>query len=141
MSARHLRVLVASSALALAGLTLGTATPRASEVRKLTSNGGRYVLEVTEPEGGFVRGKPLTFDVRIARADDPTKRPPVWLLVDADMPEHLHGTNRVPHVEGRADGTFRVHNLYLHMPGWWEVFLDVVESPWTERTQFRVEVE
>jgi len=141
MSARHLRTLVAASALALVGLTLAAAAPRASETRKITSNGGRYVLEVTEPEGGFVRGKPLAFDVRIAHADDPTKAAPVALLVDADMPEHLHGTNRIARIERRADGTFRVENLYLHMPGWWEVFLDVVESPWTERAQMRVEIE
>lgn len=141
MSARHLRTLVTSSALVLAGLMLSAAAPRASEARKITSNGGRYVLEVTEPEGGFVRGKPLAFDVRVARADDPTKAAPVGLVVDADMPEHLHGTNRIPRIERRADGTFRVENLYLHMPGWWEVFVDVVESPWTERAQFRVDVE
>jgi hypothetical protein len=127
--------------VAFAAAGIASALPRTSEARKITSNGGRYVLEVTEPDGGFVRGKPLAFDVRVARADDPTKAAPVGLLVDADMPEHLHGINRVPRVERRADGTFRVENLYLHMPGWWEVFLDVVETPWTERAQVRVEIE
>ena len=141
MSARNLRAFVAVSALILVGLTPAATTSRASEARKFTSNGGRYLLEVTEPEGGFVRGKPLAFDVRVLRADDPTQPATVGLLVDADMPEHLHGTNRIPRIERRADGTFRVENLYLHMPGWWEVFLDVVESPWTERAQMRVEIE
>lgn len=110
--------------------------------RSVTSNGGRYVLFVTEPEGGFVRGKPLSLVVRVTRAGEPsTTVKGLGLVVDADMPEHLHGTNRAPRVERRDDGTFVVENLYLHMPGWWEIFLDVVESPWTERAQWRVELE
>lgn len=116
------------------------ASPRT--VTSVTSNGGRYVLHVTEPEGGFVRGKALAFEVRVARAGDPAANVPgLGLVVDADMPEHLHGTNRIPRIERRADGTFLVENLYLHMPGWWELFLDVVESPWTERAQVRLELE
>jgi hypothetical protein len=65
----------------------------------------------------------------------------VRLVVDADMPEHLHGVNRAPRATRRADGTFRVENLYLHMPGWWEIYLDVAESPWTERAQLRLDLE
>ncbi|GEM_PF-1321280 len=152
MSSKNLRARIAACALVLAGIAYASATSRAATqenaaagehaaYKTVRSNGGRYVLHVTEPEGGFVRGKPLAFDVRVLRADDPTQPATVGLLVDADMPEHLHGTNRVPRIERRADGTFRVENLYLHMPGWWEVFLDVVESPWTERAQLRVEVE
>lgn len=114
----------------------------AGEVRKITSNGGRYVLEVREPEGGFQRGKPLAFDVRVMHAGDPDRAlTDVELLVDADMPEHLHGTNRAPRIERAADGSFHVENVYLHMAGWWEVFLDVVEGPWTERAQMRVIIE
>jgi len=94
------------------------------------------------PEGGWQRGTPLTFDVRVSEANDPTGRlPEVVLVLDADMPEHLHGINRVPRVERRADGTFRVEGLYLHMPGWWELFLDVRQGPWTERAQLRVDLE
>lgn len=110
--------------------------------KEVASNGRRYVLHVREPQGGFVRGKPLSLEVRVTRAEDPSASVTgLGLVVDADMPEHLHGTNRVPRVERRADGTFLVEDLYLHMPGWWEVFLDVVESPWTERAQMRVEIE
>lgn len=140
MRATPIRTAFAGVALAAAGLALAAQEEPAS--RSVASNGRRYVLEVREPEGGFVRGKSLAFDVRVADAADPARtRTDVALVVDADMPEHLHGTNRVPRIERRADGTFRVENLYLHMPGWWEVFLDVVEGPWTERAQMRVDVE
>jgi hypothetical protein len=80
--------------------------------------------------------------VRISEANQLTGQlAEVALAIDADMPEHLHGINRVPRIERRADGTFRVENVYLHMPGWWELFFDVREGPWTERAQMRVDVE
>ncbi len=108
----------------------------------IPSNGGRYVVRVRQPDDGFVRGTPLALDVRVALADAPTATlKDVALALDADMPEHLHGINRVPRIERRPDGTFRVENLYLHMPGWWELFFDVRQGPWTERAQLRVDVE
>ncbi|MCY2961166.1 MAG: hypothetical protein NTY35_13480 [Planctomycetota bacterium] len=135
-----------ASSVAVVGLALASGSSmRAEDARtekSVNSNGGRYVLHVKEPEGGFVRGKPLSLEVRVTRAGDPSATVPgLGLVVDADMPEHLHGTNRVPRIQRRADGSFLVENLYLHMPGWWELFLDVVESPWTERAQMRVEIE
>ncbi len=139
-------VLAIPAVLVVASAARPVASPSAASreraERIVTSNGGRYVVHVTEPEGGFVRGKPLSLVVRVTRAGDPSATVKgLGLVVDADMPEHLHGTNRAPRVERRDDGTFVVENLYLHMPGWWEVFLDVVESPWTERAQWRVELE
>lgn len=138
---RALPFAVLLSGVAIASFGLAREPAERAE-KSVTSNGGRYVLHVKEPEGGFVRGKPLSIEVRVTRAGDPTATVPgLGLVVDADMPEHLHGTNRVPRIERRADGTYLIENLYLHMPGWWEVFLDVVESPWTERAQMRVELE
>jgi hypothetical protein len=144
MRSAPIRIATVLGVLAVAaGLALATQDGGAAPApESVTSNGGRYVLRVQAPAGGFERGKPLSFTVRVADAADPSRaRDDVALVVDADMPEHLHGTNRVPRVERRADGTFQVENLYLHMPGWWEVFLDVVEGPWTERAQMRVDLE
>lgn len=133
---------------ACVGLALGATKMRSSTAaeHEVVSNGGRYVLHVREPDGGFVRGKPFVFDVTVARAagKDGESAPiatGIELLFDADMPEHLHGINRTPKVERLADGTFRVEGVYLHMAGWWELFLDVVEGPWTERAQMRVVLE
>ncbi|MBL8863166.1 MAG: hypothetical protein JNK02_14310 [Planctomycetes bacterium] len=144
--------LAAALGIAAAALSIGVtpaapgsgaaqAAPARAEVRFL-SNGGRYSLAVSGPAGGFETGKALALDVRVEHAAAPGVRVDgIALLVDADMPEHLHGINRAPRVERRADGSFRVENLFLHMPGWWEIFLDVVEGPWTERAQWRVELD
>lgn len=108
----------------------------------IRSNGERYVLQVRLPAGGFARGTPLELDVRVAAAGDPTATlKDVALSLDADMPEHQHGLTRVPRIERSADGTFHVEGLYLHMPGWWELFFDVRQGPWTERAQMRVDLE
>jgi hypothetical protein len=108
----------------------------------LRSNGGRYAVRVRVPDGGWQRGSALGFDVRVSESNELTGRlADVALAIDADMPEHLHGINRVPRVERRDDGSFRVENLYLHMPGWWELYFDVRQGPWTERAQLRVDLE
>ncbi len=134
--------------VACVGIAFGATNVRSSSAveHDVVSNGGRYVLHVREPEGGFVRGKPFVLDVRIARATSEDEEEikiatGVELLFDADMPEHLHGMNRTPKVARLADGTFRVEGVYLHMTGWWELYLDVVEGPWTERSQMRVVLE
>jgi len=56
------------------------------------------------------------------------------LSVDAAMPEHGHGMNRVPRIE-TGDGHFRAEGLLFHMPGKWELYFDVTQGAVTERAQ------
>jgi hypothetical protein len=65
----------------------------------------------------------------------------VTLDVDAFMPEHGHGMNRVPEITQRKDGGFDVKGLLFHMGGNWELYLDVTRGPITERAQRRVVLE
>ena len=44
----------------------------------------------------------------------------------ADMPEHLHGMTTTPLVqETDARGVYLVRGMNFHMPGYWEVTLDI----------------
>ena len=63
------------------------------------------------------------------------------LGVDADMPEHLHGMNRVPRVSRQADGSFLVEGMLFHMPGRWNLYFDVHEAAIVERAQLELELE
>jgi hypothetical protein len=63
-----------------------------------------------------------------------TPRGDVELSVDAAMPEHGHGMNRVPRIEA-GDGHFRAEGLLFHMPGKWELYFDVTQGAVTERAQ------
>lgn len=47
------------------------------------------------------------------------------LRVDAIMPAHRHGVNYEPVVTALGQGMFRVDNVLFHMPGAWELQVDV----------------
>jgi hypothetical protein len=47
------------------------------------------------------------------------------LTVTPWMPEHGHGTSVSPTVTPIGDGTWTVSNLYLAMPGQWQLRVDV----------------
>jgi hypothetical protein len=49
----------------------------------------------------------------------------VLVRVDATMPEHRHGMNYRPSVKRLGDGRWRVEGLMFHMPGRWQLRLDV----------------
>jgi hypothetical protein len=49
----------------------------------------------------------------------------VLARVDASMPEHRHGMNYRPSVKPLGEGRWRVEGLMFHMPGRWELRLDV----------------
>jgi hypothetical protein len=109
---------------------------------EILSNDGawRVVYKVEDP--GIRRGEPVSLDAWVFAADDPAKpRADVTLAVDAAMPQHGHGMNRVPRIERIGDGAFRVEGLFFHMPGKWELYFDVARGPLVERAQAAVEVE
>ena len=68
-------------------------------------------------------------------------RADVELAVDAAMPEHGHGMNRVPKVGARPDGGFHAEGLLFHMPGKWQLYFDVTRGAVTERAQADVVLE
>lgn len=47
------------------------------------------------------------------------------LRVDASMPEHRHGMNYRPSLQPLGDGAWRAEGLLWHMPGRWELRLEV----------------
>lgn len=49
----------------------------------------------------------------------------VLTRADASMPEHRHGMNYRPSLKPLGDGRWRVEGLMFHMPGRWELQLDV----------------
>ncbi|MDP6963319.1 MAG: hypothetical protein QGF46_04055 [Planctomycetota bacterium] len=53
--------------------------------------------------------------------------------VDADMPSHGHGMITAPQVT-RIDGSnYLVDGMMLHMPGYWEIFVEVTRDNNTQR--------
>ena len=63
------------------------------------------------------------------------------LAIDARMPHHRHGMLVQPTVVRTGPGTFRAEGLMLHMPGYWELYLDVVHRGMVERAQAAFEID
>ncbi len=59
--------------------------------------------------------------------------PAELVAVDAQMPEHRHGMNYRPTIVGAGDGRFRADGMVFHMPGRWEIALDVRAGEESER--------
>ncbi|MFO1157472.1 MAG: hypothetical protein U1E60_01395 [Reyranellaceae bacterium] len=70
----------------------------------------------------------LLFNV-CTRSDNPAE----LVAIDATMPEHRHGMNYKATIISAGDGRFRVEGLVFHMPGRWEVDIDVRAGSETER--------
>jgi hypothetical protein len=109
---------------------------------RIVSNGGEYVVYLrtdptTTPENAEFSATVWVF-ARLA-TDKPLTD--VSLDVDAFMPEHGHGMNRVPEITKREDGGFDAQGLLLHMGGNWELYFDVTRGAITERAQKRVVLE
>lgn len=95
----------------------------------------------------FIRWRPLVepipmadlFDVEVELwSDESMSEPAVYesILVDAGMPHHGHGMNVVPELERRADGSWVARGMLMHMPGRWQVYVDVLDDGRLERAQW-----
>lgn len=120
------------AALAAALLLLSACGRPAPPPRGLVmkSNAGAYAVTVETLPAQIPLNAP--FDLRITVAPS---TPDLAVDVDARMPEHFHGMNRVPRITREADGSFKAEGLLFHMPGLWELAVDVTRGVWTERAQ------
>jgi len=59
--------------------------------------------------------------------------PAELVAVEATMPEHKHGMNYRPTIVAAGDGRYRAEGMVFHMPGRWEVAMDVRAGEESER--------
>ncbi|MBI3199059.1 MAG: FixH family protein [Rhodospirillales bacterium] len=59
--------------------------------------------------------------------------PAELLMVDATMPEHKHPMNYRPTIVAGTNGRYRADGLVFHMPGRWELSIDVRAGEESER--------
>jgi hypothetical protein len=64
--------------------------------------------------------------------------PAELVAVDAQMPEHRHGMNYRPTIVSAGEGRFRAEGLVFHMPGRWELDIDVRAGSETERLSHEI---
>jgi hypothetical protein len=119
-----------------------TGAPPWEGLASITSNAGTYRILYRTIPAAIPRGESFAIEAWVFASGAPD-RPleDVRLSADAAMPEHGHGMNRVPKIEGLGRGGFRIEGLYFHMPGAWQLYLDVTRRPLTERAQIAVDLE
>ena len=76
--------------------------------------------------GPIAVGRHFAIEVTLCPADA------VLVRVDASMPEHRHGMNYRTSFKPLGQGRWRVQGLMFHMPGKWELRLDVQAAGRTE---------
>lgn len=109
-------------------------------LQSVATNLGTFRVHHRSEPATIERGKPFRLQAWITREGSREVVPWAGLSVDADMPEHLHGMNRVPKVSRQADGSFLVEGMLFHMPGRWDLYFDVHEAAIVERAQVALEL-
>ncbi len=96
---------------------------------KLAGGGVQAAWQVAGAPAGALPavGRHFALELRVCPADAVLER------VDAVMPEHRHGMNYRPSLKALGDGRWRAEGLMFHMPGRWELRLDVAKDGRTER--------
>lgn len=121
------------------------AEPKADAIRARQTSGGSYYVSYTPIPDPIPLNRVFSLDVRVWR-DEAMTTPATDVAVSADaaMPHHHHGMNLVPRAERKGDGAFRVNGMLFHMPGYWEIYVDVRDAQGKrgseERARFEVEV-
>ena len=75
-------------------------------------------------------GEPFALLFNVCTKDG---NPAELVAVEATMPEHKHGMNYRPTIVAAGDGRYRAEGMVFHMPGRWEVAMDVRAGEESER--------
>jgi hypothetical protein len=118
-----MRVTLAAAALLLSAVLPATACPLPAPTMKTENVQAAWSVE----SGPIVVGRHFAIEVKLCPAGA------VLTRADASMPEHRHGMNYRPSLKRLGDGRWRVEGLMFHMPGRWELQLDVQAAGRTER--------
>lgn len=126
------------AALTLSSCSPGEAPKPPSGKRQGDSNAGTYAVAFEPTPSPIPMNQP--FDLRFTVAPKAGSADGLAVQVDARMPAHGHGMNRVPKVTRQGDGSFKVEGMLFHMPGHWELYFDISHGGKTERAQFDVDL-
>ncbi|NOT31838.1 MAG: hypothetical protein HOP15_15440 [Planctomycetes bacterium] len=105
---------------------------------RVPSRAGSYLVCWRTVTGKVPRNEDFELEVWVLR--DGASVPGVELTVNGWMPDHGHGMLRQPRSARRADGSFRVEGMLLHMRGLWQLRFDVLEGALSEAAECALEL-
>jgi len=132
-----LALALAGSALAVQGCEPSAGRGEGGK-KTFQSNGGHFTVDVQTSPSAIVVNQP--FDVTVTVTPKSAAAGPLEVIVDARMPAHFHGMNRVPKMTRGSGNTWKAEGLLFHMSGHWELYVDITQSGTTERAQLDVDL-
>lgn len=117
-----------------AGLSWDTATAQSTAAQ-------RFTVSYASIPAPIPLNEPFDLELTLEPAEGAALADTLVVSVDARMPEHGHGMNTTPEVSVREDGTFIVDGMQFHMPGHWELYVDVADDAGTDRATFHIVLE
>jgi hypothetical protein len=142
MSARTRRLLPTAALAAAILSAAGAPQSKVEEWGSVVSNDGswrvqwRVMMGTKQLQLPEVR-KRFTLELRIESLLEP-RRPVRGVLVDAQMPDHVHGMNVAPTVLMLEGGGVASEGMLFHMSGRWEVDVDIDDGETIERAQWDI---
>ena len=115
--------------------------PRAPQEFSNLSRAGKYLVSWRPVGGPIPLNETFELDVRLAHAEGENPVTGAEVYVDAAMPEHNHGMLRQPQAHEVDPGVYRVEGMLLHMTGYWQVFVNVIEGGVAETADFELTLE
>jgi len=139
----HARWMLPTAVLAAAIMAAPSApTQKAEEWGSVISNDGSWRVQWRVMMGAKQLSLPevrkrFTIELRIESLLEP-KRPVRAVLVDAQMPDHVHGMNVAPTILMLEGGGAASEGMLFHMSGRWEVDVDIDDGETIERAQWDI---
>jgi hypothetical protein len=104
-----------------------------------TIHSEHYIVAFRTQPAKLIVGKHFSIDiVPCAKGSSPA---PSAVAVDAFMPDHGHGMNYKATVRATGNGHFRADGLMFHMPGRWDLMVDVQGAGGAERLMRGIVIE
>ena len=102
---------------------------------------GEFLVDYAPDPDPIRLNEPFELALQVHLAAEPA-RPVVGaqVFVSAWMPDHEHGMVRQPETVELGGGAYRARGMLFHMPGHWEVRVDVIAGGRPERTVFHVDL-
>jgi hypothetical protein len=114
----------------------------APQVLATNTSWGTFHVTVTPRPNPIPLNQLFALSIAVSHVQDHDKpAADTTVAVDARMPEHNHGMNLQPQVSADGGGRFRADGLLFHMPGRWELYVDVTRGTEMERATFDVNLE
>ena len=127
----------------IAGLALLAASTAIAEACSIPDGWTQMQVEASQPSTIALKlppapiriGEPFAVDILVCADQQPGSG---GIKLDATMPAHKHGMNYKPEIQPVADNIYRGSGMFFHMPGEWQITVDLLSGDKAQRFMLKV---